>query len=77
MGMEVDRNRLANIELSENARAVLGKRYLKKNEKGEPVEEPIEMFRRVASNIAEGEFRFKKARRLSGSTRSPTSRSSR
>src|SRR5918999_4065710 len=59
MGMEVDRNRLANIELSENARAVLGKRYLKKNEKGEPVEEPIEMFRRVASNIAEGEFRFK------------------
>src|ERR671912_908029 len=59
MGMEVDRNRLANIELSENARAVLGKRYLKKNDKGEPVEEPIEMFRRVASNIAEGEFRFK------------------
>jgi ribonucleoside-diphosphate reductase alpha chain len=57
--MEVDRNRLANIELSENARAVLGKRYLKKNDKGEPVEEPIEMFRRVASNIAEGEFRFK------------------
>jgi ribonucleoside-diphosphate reductase alpha chain len=46
MGMEVDRNRLANIELSENACAVLGKRYLKKNVKGEPVEEPIEMFRR-------------------------------
>src|SRR5688500_9373800 len=59
MGMEVDRNRLADIDLTENARAVLGKRYLKKNEKGEPVEEPIEMFLRVASNIAEGEFRFK------------------
>ena len=39
--------------------AVLKKRYLKKNEKGEAIEEPIEMFRRVASNIAEGEFRFK------------------
>src|ERR687889_921784 len=59
MGMEGDRKRLANIDLTENARAVLGERFLKKNEKGEPIEEPIEMFRRVASNIAEGEFRFK------------------
>src|ERR687894_503142 len=59
MGMEVDRGRLTDIDLTENAVAVLKKRYLKKNEKGEPVEEPIDMFRRVASNIAEGEFRFK------------------
>jgi ribonucleoside-diphosphate reductase alpha chain len=57
--MEVDRNRLAHIDLTENAVAVLKKRYLKKNEKGEPVEKPIDMFRRVGSNIAEGEFRFK------------------
>ena len=47
------------IELSENALAVLRKRYLKKNEAGEAIEEPIDMFRRVASNIAEGEYRFK------------------
>src|SRR3712207_9478486 len=59
MDMEVDRDRLAQIDLTENAIAVLEKRYLKKNEKGEPVEEPIEMFLRVASNIAEGEYRFK------------------
>src|SRR3712207_4261562 len=59
MNMEVDRDKLAQIDLTENAVAVLEKRYLKKNESGEPVEEPIDMFRRVASNIAEGEFRFK------------------
>ncbi len=58
--MEVDRSkRLDGIELSENALAVLKKRYLKKNEAGEAIEEPIDMFRRVASNIAEGEYRFK------------------
>jgi ribonucleoside-diphosphate reductase alpha chain len=57
--MEVDRERLTSVELTENAIAVLKKRYLKKNERGEPTEEPIDMFRRVAANIAEGEFRFK------------------
>ncbi len=61
--MEVDKRKmsvkLSDIELSENARAVLAKRYLKKNEKGETLEEPIDMFRRVSSNIAEGEFKFR------------------
>ena len=46
------------LELSENAVAVLKKRYLKKNEAGEAIEEPIDMFRRVARSIAEAEFRF-------------------
>jgi ribonucleoside-diphosphate reductase alpha chain len=50
------------IKLSENALAVLKKRYLKKNALGEPVEGAIEMFRRVASNIAEAEFAFAEQR---------------
>lgn len=39
--------------LSENARIVLAKRYLKKDEAGEPVEEPEAMFWRVARVVAE------------------------
>ncbi len=57
--MDLDRNSLNSIDLTENALAVLRKRYLKKNEAGEAIEEPIEMFRRVAGNIAEGELAFK------------------
>lgn len=59
--METRRDRQAEakaLQLTENAVAVLKKRYLKKNERGEAIEEPIDMFRRVAGNIAEGEFRF-------------------
>ena len=41
-----------NSLLSENAKKVLGKRYLKKDGSGNPVETAEDMFRRVAKNIA-------------------------
>jgi ribonucleoside-diphosphate reductase alpha chain len=41
------------LKLSENALKVLEKRYLKRNEKGEIIETPEELFRRVARAIAE------------------------
>ena len=43
------------MQLSQNALKVLRKRYLTKNEKGEAVETPEEMFRRVAGTAASAE----------------------
>ena len=45
-------------DLSENARIVLARRYLKKDEKGRPVEEPEQMFWRVARVIAEEDAKY-------------------
>ncbi len=42
---------------TENAMRVLRARYLKKNESGQPIEAPEDLFRRVASTIAEIERR--------------------
>ncbi len=45
-------------KLSENARIVLAKRYLKKDESGEPIEEPETMFWRVAGVIAQEDRKY-------------------
>jgi ribonucleoside-diphosphate reductase alpha chain len=41
--------------LSDNAKTVLRKRYLKKDEQGEIIETPQQMFRRVARSVAEAD----------------------
>ena len=43
------------VEVSDNARVVLEKRYLRKNRDGRIVETPEQMFRRVAAAIARPE----------------------
>ncbi len=45
-------------DLSDNARIVLARRYLMKDDKGRPVEEPEQMFWRVARIIAEEDAKF-------------------
>ncbi len=45
-------------QLSENALTVLQKRYLTKNDEGLPIEEPWEMFWRVARNVAQASLRY-------------------
>ena len=42
-------------ELSENARVILEKRYLRKDDDGRPIETPEDLFRRVARSVALGE----------------------
>ncbi len=46
------------LNISSNALKVLEKRYLKKGDNGEPVEAPEELFRRVASCVAESDRAF-------------------
>ena len=48
----------AELELSSNARIVLQKRYQRKNETGEVVETPEEMFQRIAAAIAREEQKY-------------------
>ena len=46
------------VQLSDNARVVLERRYLAKDARGRLAESPEELFRRVAHNVAEAEARF-------------------
>ena len=46
------------VELTPNALLVLQKRYLKKSERGEPVESPEELFRRVARALAQADAQY-------------------
>jgi len=46
------------LPLTDNARRVLERRYLLRDESGTPTETPETMFRRVAANIAEADSRY-------------------
>ena len=48
------------LKLSLNALKVLERRYLLKNEKGEVVETPLQLFKRVAKNIAQADLKYDK-----------------
>ena len=72
--MDTEPRHAEQLNLTENAVAVLKKRYLKKNEAGEPIEEPIDMFRHVAGAVAEAEVDFGMARGLTGDEARPSSR---
>ncbi|HEX8725823.1 MAG TPA: vitamin B12-dependent ribonucleotide reductase [Gemmatimonadaceae bacterium] len=57
--MPVSKNPPAGLaSLSQNARTVLAKRYLIKDEKGNPVEQPEDLFWRVATVVAEADRRY-------------------
>src|SRR3982751_6643595 len=45
-------------QLNDNARTVIGKRYLVKDATGAPVEQPEDMFWRVAGTVAEADRRY-------------------
>jgi ribonucleoside-diphosphate reductase alpha chain len=57
------------LQLSGNALVVLKKRYLKKNEKNEPLETPEELFWRVARAIAQGDAVFEGPQRVEETAR--------
>ena len=51
------------INLSKNALLILEQRYLKKNIKGDIIENPEDLFRRVAKNIAHADAKYKHSKK--------------
>jgi ribonucleoside-diphosphate reductase alpha chain len=58
----MDKSGSINSRLSDNAKKVLDKRYLKKDDNGACLETPEDMFRRVARNIATADSHYKKSK---------------
>ncbi len=58
MGSFKEKAVVGGLALTENARKVLEKRYLKKNEEGVVIETPEELFRRVARAIASADLNY-------------------
>jgi len=56
--MDRGTNLTETTRLTENALKVLERRYLKKDEKGNIIEKPADMFRRVAKTIAEADLKY-------------------
>ncbi len=53
-----EQGRAGGLQLSENARIVLERRYLARDSSGTPLETPEQLFRRVAHNIAQAELLY-------------------
>ena len=51
------------INLSKNALLILEQRYLKKNSKGKAIENPEDLFKRVAKNIAQADAKYKDSKK--------------
>src|SRR3989338_5901285 len=47
-----------NLNIAPNSLAVLERRYLKRDEKGKVLEKPIDLFSRVANNIASADSKY-------------------
>ena len=53
-----EQGRAGSLQLSDNARIVLERRYLARDSSGTPMETPEQLFRRVAHNIAQAELLY-------------------
>ena len=61
MSLELGEKVDSELNFSENAIKVLEKRYLKRDNQGNCVETPADMFKRVASSIAQAELKYGKS----------------